>query len=669
MKSSRALWAMALVSSAGLAGVAAAQTLPKLGGGSVPGDQPVPATWPSHETGFALDSGPVAHDGSVDGPMVVFSRVVSVPDAVWLRLKFDVVELSGDPAADGAYLRITSIADGGSQRLNAEHAAQWMNTSAYLNGEHVLLEVVAFPGTGPCRVAMSTVTVGDPPVTPRSICGSTDDRTLLNDNRTARHSIGCTSWLIDDLNTQFLTAGHCGTTGSHVMMFNVPLSNGNGSLVNPPPEDQYAVDGSSVQGVNGGVGNDWGYFGVFANSNTGLMPFQVYGVRYQLANAPSSGTPTIRITGYGTTSSPVPGSWNQTGKTHTGPYAGLSITNVRYTVDTTGGNSGSPVFNENNQRAIGIHTHAGCGSGGGYNNGTARQNSGLSNALNNPLGICASGAAPVSGPVFVAGDQANNFGTANTANGGFGKVSLQPASAQSMAYNRNIGKFYVVDLDRKLYTADPGSGAFVLLGTITGVSVNLNGLAYDPVGDVLYTLAQSNGQLYTVNKTTLAATAVGSPGGGTVGALEWDTKHGGLYGINDAGGSKFITINTATGAQSLVGALGAGATDCNGLAYVQSEDAFYTIDAATEQLLRVNRLTGAATVVGSTGGRFGTAFGMSAVNACPSDINGDSFVTGEDFDEYVAAFEAGAGSADFDGNGFVNGEDFDAFAIAFAGGC
>jgi len=55
--------------------------------------------------------------------------------------------------------------------------------------------------------------------------------------------------------------------------------------------------------------------------------------------------------------------------------------------------------------------------------------------------------------------------------------------------------------------------------------------------------------------------------------------------------------------------------------------------------------------------------------SCPADFNGDSFVSGEDFDEFSAAFEAGDPSADFNGDTFVSGDDFDAFALAFAGGC
>ncbi len=61
------------------------------------------------------------------------------------------------------------------------------------------------------------------------------------------------------------------------------------------------------------------------------------------------------------------------------------------------------------------------------------------------------------------------------------------------------------------------------------------------------------------------------------------------------------------------------------------------------------------------------------VPACPgeclADFNGDGFVTGEDFDEFVDAFSAGDLAADIDENSFVNGDDFDTFVLHFDAGC
>ncbi len=70
-----------------------------------------------------------------------------------------------------------------------------------------------------------------------------------------------------------------------------------------------------------------------------------------------------------------------------------------------------------------------------------------------------------------------------------------------------------------------------------------------------------------------------------------------------------------------------------------------------------------STVVSGSGLDWSGSFG------CPPDFDADGFVTGDDFDAYVLAFEAGNPLADFDKNGFVNGDDFDAYVAAFESGC
>ena len=54
---------------------------------------------------------------------------------------------------------------------------------------------------------------------------------------------------------------------------------------------------------------------------------------------------------------------------------------------------------------------------------------------------------------------------------------------------------------------------------------------------------------------------------------------------------------------------------------------------------------------------------------CPSDFDGDGFITGIDFDLFVQAFEAGDIAADFDGDGFLTGIDYDLYVQAFEAGC
>ncbi len=323
----------------------------------------------------------------------VWSTVVTVEDAGWLRIEFGDVDLSS-ASANGreSYLRVTSLEDGYEQYLDAAALAVWGNTSAYFNGNAVRVEIMASPGTNTSdRVRIDGVQAS-PAVDPASICFGVDDRVLSNDPRDGRlMPVGCSGWLFSDHGSTFLTAGHCGPGAGDVMQFNVPLSSNGGGYRNPPPQDQYVLDAESIQYTTSPtLGNDWGFFGTFDNTDTGLTPLEAQGDSHVLATStiPNDGRP-IRITGYGTTSSPVSPTWNGVQKTHTGPFRGYSGNVVRYTTDTTGGNSGSVILDENNNVAIGIHTNAGCGSGGGWNNGCNLFNAGLQNALANPTGIAA----------------------------------------------------------------------------------------------------------------------------------------------------------------------------------------------------------------------------------------------------------------------------------------
>ena len=322
-------------------------------------------------------------------PAVVWSRHITVPGAAWMRLHYEGVLLSGQEAqGNGAFLRMTAVRDQGLMTQHTSHVSQWQNTSAYFNGDTVLMEILAYPGTGPCEIHIAKATYAPlPPRTPRTICGPTDDRQLSSDPRAGRLlPVGCTAWLIDDCNKCFLTAGHC-TGNIQVVQFNVPLSTGSGGLQNPPPSDQYSVDPASLQTNGGqGIGNDYAHFGTFPNSTTGMTAAQAQGQTYILASSPPTVSgQNIRITGYGTTSSPVSPTWNQVQKTHLGPYFSFAGSTIRYTTDTTGGNSGSPVIDESTGMAIGIHTHGGCDPA---NHGTGSNNSGLQAFLANPQGVC-----------------------------------------------------------------------------------------------------------------------------------------------------------------------------------------------------------------------------------------------------------------------------------------
>ncbi|MEM9411245.1 MAG: trypsin-like peptidase domain-containing protein, partial [Planctomycetota bacterium] len=338
-----------------------------------------------------LSSGKIYHKG--EESQLVWSEEISLENANWVRLQFKHLALAGDPqGGESSILKITSLEDGAFQTLNSKTAQQWRNTSAYFNGNAVRLELFAAANQRMNLIAVSEITAGIDEYVPflETICDDIDDRQLSNDPRAGRTAPGgCTGWLFNDRSNCMLTAGHCAPS-TEVMLFNVPLSDSQGNRQFPGPEDQYAVDFSSFQDVNGGVGNDWCYFGCFPNANTGLTAFQAQGQSYQLADpGPVQNGDQIRITGYGSTSFPVNPMWNGAQKTHLGDYALFTNEELGYRTDTTGGNSGSPIIFEATGEAIGIHTHGGCGNNGnGGNLGTGITQFGLANALNNPQGIC-----------------------------------------------------------------------------------------------------------------------------------------------------------------------------------------------------------------------------------------------------------------------------------------
>lgn len=650
---------------------------------------------PAHaDTVLSIDSGPLSSPRA--GQEVVFSRAVSVAGARWLRLTFGDVSLAGDPAANGATLRIMSMEDGAVQYLNAETLRQWRSTSAYFNGDTVVVDLIAAADSGESRVNIEGVTAGapcnpdattpgTPPTTPaggytsRSLCGP-DSRTLTASGGNARLlPAGCTTFMINDANRMFLSAGHCGVADQTVIEFNVPLSRDDGTIVHPAPQDQYVVDVASIQDSDSGLGSDWAYFGVFPNSNTGLTPVQAQNAYYTLAEG--AGGNRVRVTGYGMVSAPVTPAWNQVQKSDEGPVVARTDTFMTYRADTTAGNSGSPVIDAVTGQVLAIHGNSGCEDAGGGNAGTAITVPGLVQALANPLGVCGSGATPpgpAQGALFAVGDMQNNFGSIS-ANGGFTSMAQLGPAMQGLAYDANLDRFLIIDTSRGLYAIDGRTGDVSFLGAVTNTTEIINGLGYDPRRRVLWGIAQASGQLYMIDPGTLRATRIGSPRGGTVGGLDFDSNEGILYGMDDApGGTRLVRISTRDGTQTVVGSLGTGITDCNGLAYDPYTRQLYTINAPTRELLEVEPLTGRATRISGINGVFGSSFGLAARGNpnpnCTADFDrdGDSG-TDADIERFFLALGghpcAACGSVDIDGDGDVGTDrDIEAFFRVLGGG-
>ena len=189
-------------------------------------DAPDNAPAPQHVVKWGYRAAAVGVTGDVEQQRVAASTVVRVPGAAWLKLSFAGTVLGGDPAAEGARIRVTSMRDGGVQILNGESLANAAYSSVYFNGEECLVEVIAHGEIGASVLNIAEVTIGEEPspIGMATICGSVDDRVLSTDARNARMlSVGCTAWLISDANHSFLTAGHCTPGTAPVMQFRVPF--------------------------------------------------------------------------------------------------------------------------------------------------------------------------------------------------------------------------------------------------------------------------------------------------------------------------------------------------------------------------------------------------------------------------------------------------------------
>ncbi len=311
-------------------------------------------------------------------PQNVYSVTVQIDNIPWLALRFEDANLG-----EGSYLIITSLKDGYWQKLNTTTLEQWKNSSAFFNGHAVEVRLFVAPLDKNIFFKINEIVAGEWGTASviESICGPTDDRISSNQLATGRLvSIGCTAWIIP--NGKIVSAGHClDGSGANVLEFQVPPSLPSGTIQHPGPEDQYSVDVSTKIFTNGGVGNDWGVFEVFPNSITSLMPKDAQGAFWPLVR--DLGPDSIRITGYGVDN----GAANQTQQTHIGPNFGSSGTTMRYVTDTQGGNSGSPVINGLTGEAVGVHTHGGCNSSGGNNNGTSTFHSAFWTAVDSGAGV------------------------------------------------------------------------------------------------------------------------------------------------------------------------------------------------------------------------------------------------------------------------------------------
>jgi hypothetical protein len=160
-------------------------------------------------------------------------------------------------------------------------------------------------------------------------------------------------------------------------------------------------------------------------------------------------------------------------------------------------------------------------------------------------------------------------------------VAVPPATALAL---------YACD-DTSLYTVDPTTGAATLMGVLNPPVTGLLG-GLEMADGILYGLACTPGNaLWVVDPATAATTQIGSGlGVGSLfeGGLAFDGEN--LWGVNQGvmnNWKNLIRIDRETGTAVVVGRLGDGDHDMNGLAFANGE--LYGIDRVTNALWNIDR--------------------------------------------------------------------------------
>jgi hypothetical protein len=154
------------------------------------------------------------------------------------------------------------------------------------------------------------------------------------------------------------------------------------------------------------------------------------------------------------------------------------------------------------------------------------------------------------------------------------------------------------DSSGRLGTIDVVTGNVNVIGSM---GVTMTDIAFDPAGNLW---GITFGKLYKIDKTTAASTFVGDLGPST-NSLVFNTS-GVLYTAN----SSLYTVDTATGAASLVGNGGYSYSSSGDLAFVGSD--LFLSSTRGDNLVKINTSDGSGSLVGNIG--FSSVFGLASPN-------------------------------------------------------
>ena len=155
------------------------------------------------------------------------------------------------------------------------------------------------------------------------------------------------------------------------------------------------------------------------------------------------------------------------------------------------------------------------------------------------------------------------------------------------------------------YTTDPTTGSSTLVGDF-GVTVNIAGLGYDPINDILYGTTTGSNSLYSINYSAGAASLIGGLGARLMHALAYDPSSAKLYGaFGEVEGDGFYQIDVSTGSATLIGHTGFFHSDhrntVSGLAVHPQTHVLYGAVSGTAldwgALIEIDKSTGQGTLI------------------------------------------------------------------------
>ena len=248
-----------------------------------------------------FDSGSLAND--TGSPAVVFQNDVEIAGVPWCRAYFSAIELP-----PGSTLRVTSLLDNQVHELDRFTAEIWGNTTGYLRGDKIRIQLVAAPQTTGNRVALEYIGTHK---TNDVNCGvnrchpwTPDTRVPSNEDWSGRWLQGGCTASVFNRNGCYVSAAHCPTVANvTVLSFRNPLSLNDCTPDVPDLVHQFPVIATTADETSPCM-TDWrvGKLGV---NNLGETHYQRYGVFKPLASGPPPVSSTVDLYAFGGSKMPV----------------------------------------------------------------------------------------------------------------------------------------------------------------------------------------------------------------------------------------------------------------------------------------------------------------------------------------------------------------------------